>query len=158
MAVIGIPFLCKPKRKKIVSGSDSGQSTVEIAVAFPVMIIVAFIAVNAMLFLSECAQFDRVVRQSVRTYATAPSYGETTAQINARIQSSVEVALREPYLSISVGSEGSAFGYITYTATMEFSPTLFGLGLRSEVFGIALPKLRHSAALTVDTYRPGVLL
>lgn len=158
MAVIGVAGLRKQSRRGCPSKRESGQSAVEIAIAFPIVIIVAVIAVNSMLFLSECAQFDRVVRQSIRVHATAPSYGETTAQISSRIQSSVQEAFEEPYLSISVGSEGSGFGFTTYTVTMEFTPTLFGLGMRSEVFGVALPKLRHSTALTVDTYRPGVLL
>lgn len=158
MAMTGPVRLRACSRQRKVPMEESGQSTVEIAIAFPVVIIVAVIAMNAMLFLSECAQFDRVVRQSIRTYAAAPAYGETTAQINARIQSSIEEAFQEPHVSVSVSSEGAAFGYTTYTATLEFAPTLFGFGLKGDVFGVGLPVLRHKAALTVDTYRPGVLL
>ena len=36
--------------------------------------------------------------------------------------------------------------------------TLFGLGLKSEVMGVALPKLSHTEELVVDCYKPGVLL
>ena len=138
--------------------NEKGQSTVEIAIAFPVVLIVAVIAINALLFLSECAQFDRVARQSIRAFATAPAYGETNAQISGSIQSALEQALDQPNLSVRVAASGSSLGFTTYTATLEFAPTLFGLGLRSEVFGVPLPKLRHSVGLTVDTYRPGVLL
>ena len=45
-----------------------------------------------------------------------------------------------------------------FTATIEFSPTLFGLGLKSSVFGVSLPHLEHAVSLTVDPYKPGVLL
>ena len=37
-----------------------GQMTIEFVVAFPAMIAVAFVAINAVLFFSDCASFDRV--------------------------------------------------------------------------------------------------
>ena len=40
----------------------AGQMTVEFVVAFPVLIAVAVVAVNACLFFSECAAFDMVAR------------------------------------------------------------------------------------------------
>ena len=36
-----------------------GQMTVEFVVAFPAMLAIAFVAVNAILFFSDCAAFDR---------------------------------------------------------------------------------------------------
>ena len=54
-----------------------GQMTVELAVALPVLIIVAVIAVNALTVFADCAAFDRAFRQTVRAYATAPAYGES---------------------------------------------------------------------------------
>ena len=47
----------------------SGQMTIEFVVAFPAMIAVAFVAINAVLFFSDCASFDRVFRNAVCTYA-----------------------------------------------------------------------------------------
>ena len=43
----------------------SGQMTIEFVVAFPAMIAVAFVAINAVLFFSDCASFDRVFRNAV---------------------------------------------------------------------------------------------
>ena len=50
------------------------------------------------------------------------------------------------------------YGHISFSATLEYMPTLFGLGLKSEVMGVALPKLSHTEELVVDCYKPGVLL
>ena len=41
---------------------ECGQMTVELAVMIPVLVAIAVIAMNAMLFFSECAAFDRLAR------------------------------------------------------------------------------------------------
>lgn len=148
----------KPLLSKSVRTREQGQAVVEMAIMFPVVLIVAIIAVNALLFISECAEFDRIMRQSVRTYATAPSYGETNSQVNAKIQAALEAEFNEPNISVHVASEGVAFGQTAYKAVLEYTPTLFGVSLQNEVFGVSLLQMRHSAELTIDTYRPGVLL
>ena len=137
---------------------DAGQMTVEVAVAFPVLIIVAAIAVNAVLFFSECAAFDRLARQAVRAYATAPAYGASADTCCAAVEQELQAAFDRPYLQVSVSRASAALDFDTYTAVLEFSPTLFGRGLRGNVFGVALPHLTHAITYTVDTYRPGVLL
>ena len=137
---------------------ESGQMTVELAVVFPVLLVVAVIAVNALLFFSECASFDRVVRQAVRIHAAAPAYGQGVEQSCALISQNVEQACAQPYLSSRVAVEEVAGGHKRFTATLEFSPTLFGLGLKSSLFGVLLPRLEHSVSMTVDPYKPGVLL
>ena len=53
--------------------STRGQMTVQLAVAMPVLIIVAVIAVNALAFFAECAVFDRVAHEAVRVHAAAPA-------------------------------------------------------------------------------------
>lgn len=135
---------------------DKGQMTVEFMVILPVALIIALIAVNALTFFSECAAFDRVARNAVRVYATSPTYGENAAQIRAKIESTVDAAMREDNETVQVSAEGRKLGLTEYTATLEYSPTLFGLGLRDSILGVALPHLTHSTSLTVSTYKPGV--
>lgn len=137
---------------------ERGQMTVELAVVFPVLLVVAVVAVNALLFFSECAAFDRVAREAVRVHATSPAYGQGLEQSRAQVAQTVEQALDQPYLASRVAVEGAAGGHARFTATLEFSPTLFGLGLKSSVFGVALPHLEHAVSLVVDPYKPGVLL
>lgn len=56
-----------------------------------------------------------------------------------------------------MGVEDTEFGLVRFTARMEYSPTLFGLGLRREIFGIALPPMTREVSMVVDAYKPGVL-
>ena len=130
--------------------------TVEMAVAFPALIIVAVIAVNAFSFFHDCAVFDRVAREAVRVYATAPAYGQDIGQSAALVQQDIRSQLDADNLDVSVSTGSAGMDFDAYTATLEYSPTLFGLGLRSSVFGVSLPRLSHSATYVVDRYRPGV--
>lgn len=137
---------------------ETGQMTVELAVAFPVLIIVAVIAVNALLFFSECGAFDNAFREAVRVHATSPSYGQGIEQSRAQVESALTTSFDQSFEAAHVSVEGVAGGYARFSATLEFSPTLFGLGLKSSVFGVALPSLTHTVSFTVDCYKPGVLL
>lgn len=135
-----------------------GQMTVEFVAVFPVLLIVTVIATNALLFFSECAAFDVCAKDAVRIYATSPAYGQTVEQSRAQIELLLSESFDAEYLDFSVAVAGGAEGFTTYTATLHFSPTLFGLGLRSDVFGVTLPQLTHSTSLTVDTYKSGVII
>ncbi len=136
----------------------NGQMTVELAIAFPVLIIIAVIAVNALLLFSECASFDNSFRDAVRVYATAPAYGQELEQSKAQVATALAKSSDKPYLASSVAVQGNSGGHVTFEGTLDFSPTLFGLGLKSSVFGVSLPHLLHKVSLTVDCYKPGVLL
>lgn len=137
---------------------ERGQMMVELAVAFPVLIIVALIAVNALAFFSECAAFDNAFRDAVRVHATSPASGQGVEQSSALIQASLTSAFDANNEAARVSVEGASGGHVCFTGTLEYAPTLFGLGLRSTVFGIALPPLTHVSSFTVDCYKPGVLL
>lgn len=132
--------------------------TVELAVAFPVLIVVAVIAVNALLFFSECASFDNAFREAVRVHATSPAYGQGIEQSKAQVETTLAASFDASYERVSVAIEGASGGHVRFRATLELSPTLFGLGLRPTVFGVSLPPLSHSDAIVVDCYKPGVLL
>lgn len=136
----------------------SGQMTVEFAVAFPVMIIVAVIAVNALLFFSDCARFDRAARDAVRVYAASPGYGQVLADSVVLVADDLEGLFDDERNAVSVAAEARSLGHTEFTATLRFHPTLFGLGLKSSVFGVELPVLEHSVSMTVDVYKPGVVV
>lgn len=137
---------------------DRGQMTVELAVAFPVLIVVAVIAVNALAFFSECAAFDNALRDAVRLHATSPASGQGIEQSSALVQADLAAAFDAPNEETRVSAEGTAGGHVRLTGTLEYAPTLFGLGLRSSVLGVGLPPLTHAASIAVDCYKPGVLL
>lgn len=135
-----------------------GQMTVEFAVAFPVFLIAAVICVNALLFFADCASFDRLFRDAVRVHAASPSYGQTLEDSRVLVLGTLEESVQRDNLSIDVAVESQSGGHAKFTATERFAPTLFGLGLKSSVFGVALPQIEHSASMTIDCYKPGVLL
>lgn len=136
----------------------SGQMTIELAVAMPVLIIVAAISMNAMTFFSECAMFDRVACEAVRVHATAPAYGQGVDQSVALVEAEIKSQLDAPHLSVSVSHGVVAPDLDAYTATLEFSPTLFGRKASTDVFGVSLPRLKHSVRYVVDGYKPGAVI
>ena len=134
-----------------------GQATVEMALFLPVAIALAAVTVNALLFMGECAAFDRAAAQAVRACATSPSQGQY-GKGGDLVASELRKEFDRQNLQGSVSSSGGSQAHTTYTATLRFWPTLFGLGLKSAVMGVELPVLTHSTSLTVETYKPGVLL
>lgn len=142
---------------KTPNRSTCGQMTIELAVAMPVLIIVSVIAVNVVTFFGECAVFDRAVHEAVRVYAASPAYGQGLGQSCALVEEAAREAVDAPNVEVSVGYGEMGFDYVEFSATLEFHPTLFGLGLRSEVFGVALPALSHTTSYVVDVYKPGVI-
>jgi len=137
---------------------EGGQMTIELAVAMPVLIAVAVIAVNAMTFFADCAVFDRIACESVRVYASSPAYGEDAGREVALIEQAIEAQLDESNLDVSVEHGMTGADFDEYRATLAYYPTLFGLGLRSQVFGVALPHLTHQARCVIDAYKPGVIV
>ncbi len=137
---------------------SSGQMTVEFVIAFPAMLVIAVIAVNAVLFFSECAAFDRLARQAVCTYAAAPGYGQGSAQAAAEVEASLRQQFDRKYLDVSVQTQGHSPGYVQYVATLYFTPTLVGRNYSGSVFGVSISPLQHSTSLTLDPYKPGAVV
>ena len=130
---------------------SSGQMTVEFAIAFPVLLMVGFISVNAFIFLGDCTAFDIVARDAIRLQADdGPHEAQGCAETCARI----EKGLSMEHETVSVTSERTAAGHIRYVARTAFSPP-FLKGVR--VFGIAVPPLEHEVTFVVSPYRAGVV-
>ncbi len=155
---MGVSGCALARARRPGGAGESGQMTVEFVIAFPVLAAIAVIAVNAGLFLSECAAFDRAACEAVRVHATSPAFGASTGEACGAIGADLAEGFSRDYLATSVESTEKAGGMATYAMTLEFSPTLFGLGFKSEVFGVSLPKLTHRVEHTVDPYKPGVFL
>lgn len=132
--------------------------TVEFVVMFPVAIVLALTCVNAVLFFSECAQFDRLFRTSVCTQAASPAYSQTTQESCGLIQADLAPSFSAENLEVQVTSSGAQDGLVSFTGELSFAPTLFGHGRLQGAFGVEFPKLTHRQQLTVDVYRPGVFL
>lgn len=103
-------------------GSERGQSTVELVAALPILLAVALIVVNATLFLSECAAFDRLAPQAVRVHAASPAYGQDVSAGKDLVQRQLEAAFPEENLSVEVAVRETAGGMLSFDATLRFSP------------------------------------
>ena len=137
--------------------STSGQATVELAVMFPVVIIIAVIAINSLLYFGYCASFDRSFRQIVSATASSPAAGIDIGKLKSDIENQLNELYDEENLNFDVEVHAVDGGCHQYLATLKMFPTLFGLGLKSEILGIPLPSLNHSSQMTVETYKPGVI-
>ena len=141
-----------------VRGDCEGQMTVEFVVAFPAMLAIALVAMNALLFFSECASFDRLARQSICVHAAAPAYGKGGGQIAADIQSELQASFDREWLQVEVEASGASLGHARYTATLGFTPTLFGRSFSGNAFGVRISPLEHQVSMVVDPYRPGAIV
>ena len=140
----------------MILSEERGQTTVGLVAVLPIAIVVAAIAVNALLFFSECAKFDRVARNAVRVCATSPAYEQGLEQSTAAIDAIIDAEMGEG-VTCEVAVRGGGAGFATFTASMSYAPSLFGAELRESVFGVALPRLTHETSITVDAYKPGML-
>lgn len=143
---------------RIGKASQSGQMTVEFVVMFPVALVIALVAVNATLFFSECAVFDRAFRSAVCTYAVSPAAGQSVGESCALVSAAVEEACAADNLSVSVETSGTEGSIVEFRGVLRFAPTLFGAGPLSGAFGVSFPELSHQEAISVCAYKPGVIV
>lgn len=126
--------------------------TVELCIVFPVVIVVAVIAVNALLFFGDCAALDRAGRNAVRVLASSPATTDDPSIIAASIEAAVRAEMGTDTVQCTVQEERA--NTKRFTLTYSFVPTLFGLGLRDQIWGVPLPKLTHTTELAVDSFSP----
>lgn len=147
-----------PKKLAKKAKSACGQATVELAFILPVFLIVAVIAINLGLFLSECASFDRAVNNAVRVWATSPTYEESSDAVALKIRTELENNFSHSFESVELAYEAHSFNKVTYTATLSFSPHIFNMALSPTVFGVTLPSASHKTSFTVMPYKPGIVM
>ena len=135
--------------------SNKGQMVVELAVVFPILIIVACVMVNALGFATECARFDRVSRNIVRTEATTPAIDENNSSALARVVQTLEghFAYDNELTTAKIISERGS--NVTIECELRWSPTLFGVSFKDEVFGMKMFELSHRNTLVIDPTRAG---
>ncbi|NTU89250.1 MAG: hypothetical protein HGA54_04990 [Actinobacteria bacterium] len=154
--------------------SEQGQMAVELAVVMPVLIALVIISVDSMVYLGDCARFDRISGEIVRIHAASPAVsGEGASSCAEAIQADIEDAMNPSmHLSFSVtcvekseSNNGSATGPADivgsfsprlqeYRCTLNYIPWPFTMG----VFGFDLAPLSHNRTYIIDPYRPGVFL
>lgn len=149
---------------------ERAQATVEMAMITPVLLVLALIVYNVMIFAGAVARFDRVVPDIVLAHAVAPG-GEgddSVVDASATVQAQIRDAMEGYELEIEVSSEQGAAAtdggllslsgtFRTYTCTMRYEPWPGSLSIAG--FSLGAPAvLTHERAVTVDPWRPGVVM
>lgn len=149
---------------------ERAQATVEMAMIMPVLLVLALIVYNVMIFAGAVARFDRVVPDIVLAHAVAPG-GEgddSVVDASATVQAQIRDAMEGYELEIEVSSEQGAAAtdggllslsgtFRTYTCTMRYEPWPGSLSIAG--FSLGAPAvLTHERAVTVDPWRPGVVM
>ena len=149
---------------------ERAQATVEMAVVTPVLLVLALIVYNVMVFASAVARFDRVVPDIVLAHAVAPEGegDERSIDASATVQAQILNAMEGYDLQIEVSSEqGAATSdggllslsgtFRTYTCTMHYEPWPSSLSIAGLSLG-APAQLSHERVVTIDPWRPGVVM
>ena len=149
---------------------ERAQATVEMAVVTPVLLVLALIVYNIMVFAGAVARFDRVVPDIVLAHAVAPGGegDESSIDASATVQAQIQHAMEGYDLQIEVSSEqgktisdGSLLSlsgtFRTYTCTMSYEPWPIAPSIAGVPLGTPA-KLSHERAVTIDPWRPGVVM
>ena len=153
-----------------VSRGEAGQTVVELAVLLPIVIAVALVAFNMVRFLQACAAFDRVAPDCVIAHGVSPAGEQDVASACAQVRAAIEDGLPVSGCEVAVSSgdlgpaprgKGVSFPVspllTTFTCTLSYRPwpssfSMAGIDLRVPAF------LRHERSITVDRFRPGVVV
>lgn len=150
---------------------ERAQATVEMAIVTPVLIVLALIVYNLMMFSSAVARFDRVAPDIVLAHGVSPDTGGdggAVADASAAVAAQLERAMGGYGLDIEVTGEQDASdddGDILalagslrmYTCTMRYTPwpqvpSIAGVRLGAPV------SLVHTREVIVDPWRSGVVV
>ncbi len=156
---------------RVVSAEIRAQATVEMAVVLPVMLVLALIVYNLMLFAVAVARFDRVAPDIVIAHAVAPpgdlGVGATPSSIVAVVSQELERAMEGHAVEITVERSSdelqtdaalSLVGALeTYRCRMRFMPWPTSFSLAGVEFGAPVA-LEHVRSVTIDPWRSGVVV
>lgn len=149
---------------------EQAQATVEMAIVLPVMIVVALIVYNLMVFVSATARFDRVAPDVVMAHGVSPE-GDGGLGCTA-VADAVEPYLDEAMegydvdIEVSCETDGGESGegalslvgsLWTFTCSMSYEPWPSGFSIAGVDLG-APAALVHKREVVVDPWRPGVVM
>lgn len=158
-------------RARDVARERHAQAVVEMAIVTPVLIVLALISCNLMIFAAAVARFDRVVPDIVLAHAVSPAGmtgaagGEdATATVAAQIERAmagydVEITVER---SVGAGEDGGGMLALvgalhTYRCTMSYTPWPGSLSIAGVNIGSPLA-LKHVCETVLDPWRPGVVM
>lgn len=147
---------------------------VELAIVAPVLIIMAIVVLNLMVFVGASARFDRVAPDVVIALGVAPASderGDPIMDMSAAIEQSLNEsmgrygAVVEVELEGKAGGEGRgargtldiAAGLKAYRCSMVYTPRPRLFGIAGFELGAPL-ELRHDRVVVIDPWKPSVVV
>lgn len=150
--------------------NQRGQMAVETAVVVPVCIVVALIVFNISRFVEACASFDRIAMDAVISQGVSPPGEQSASAAAGQVQACIESALAMPNCEVSVGATGASAHVsgkglrfpvspllTTYTCTLRYRPWPHSFVIAGVAFSPPVA-LTHERTLTVDRFKPGVVV
>lgn len=142
------------------------QATVEMVVVAPVLIVLALIVYNVMMFASATARFDRVAPDVVIAHAVSPE-GSGSLGVAGQVAEQLEHAMEgyEVEIEVTCDADGTSGGSMltlvgaprAYRCTMRYAPWPSGLSIAGVNLG-APAHLEHVRSVVIDPWKPGVVL
>ena len=153
---------------KIAIVEQRAQATVELAIVAPVLVVLALIVVNLMVFICACARFDRAAPDMVIAHGVSPS-GEGTSSAASQVEEALRATMDGYDVEVEVtctaaGAQDGAGSLLTlvgalktYRCVMRMTPWPGGFSIAGVSVG-APPELVHEREVVVDPWRPGVVM
>lgn len=134
---------------------EEGQMAVELAIVTPVILLILVIAIDMLVFASECARFDHIAPQCVLASASSPdmdSYGSYVRAEDILESLEEDFATNGSMIEVTWEDAGVPLSSMTvYRCTLHFAPWPFSIA-GAPAF------LKHEVSIAIDPYTPGELL
>lgn len=154
---------------------EGAQATVELAVVAPVLVVLALISYNMMVFVSATARFDRVAPDIVLAHGSSPPASESDAgagtwgvadAVAGELERAMEGYEVEIEVEVSEGGRGGLDGsgvlglvgpLRDVTCVMRYRPWPQGWSIAGVELGAPL-FMEHERCVTIDPWRSGVIV
>ena len=148
---VGIPeVLSEPWRE------EDGSLVAELAVFVPLLIVALMMGINGLMFVSECARFDRVAAETARF---AVSDDRSPHEV---LNTALGYTQSQPYSAtagLSTRLDMGVFSYQEVVCTLTYRPWPLGQTLFAGTpFAWKVPGgLTHTQAFVIDKHKNGIL-
>lgn len=149
---------------------ESGQMAVELAALIPVIVVAALTIYNLMGFIEMCAAFDHIALDAVVSQGVSPAGELSQGAATEAVRSCIEDALASSRCVVHVTASSRGFSgstgkvsfpisplLTTYTCQLEYRTWPGSFVIAGVVYDSPLT-LKHERSLTVDRFRPGVVV
>lgn len=150
----------------ILAEYQAAQATVEAAIVLPILIALALITYNLMLYCSMCARFEKVAKDSTITCAVSPASQQKDGDIEDAIVASITDAMGSYPAKISVDTQNGAQQAETmmeligapniYTLTLAYAPWPHSFQIAGVSVQVPI-ELTHKVVVVVDPWRPSIV-